>query len=96
MVWRCGIMGFCLGNYDIGRMEKRLGITFPEELVTYMNERHQDNAGRLEKDRWHCFDIPFVLHCENIEMATKIYDYLKPFSNEMKDQLRITTQSWDK
>jgi hypothetical protein len=77
-------------------MEERLGIKFPDELVAYMKDKHQDNAGTLAKDKWHCFDIPFVLACENREMAAIIYDHLKPFTDDMKDQLGISIQGKNK
>jgi hypothetical protein len=85
-------MNIYLGNFSISQMEERLDIKFPNELVTYMTNKHQDSAGKLAKDKWHCFDIPFVLVCENIEMATVIYNYLKPFTHDMKDQMMISIQ----
>lgn len=82
-----------LGNLSIGQIEKRLGIRFPDNLMEYMSDKHQDNAGKLSPNTWHCFDIPFVLVCENMAMAQIIFDYLKPFQSEMTGQLQISLQS---
>ncbi len=85
-------MNIYLGNYSIADMENRLGIKFPDELVEYMKGKRQANAGKLAKNTWHCFDIPFVLKCENIEMAKIINGYLAPLSGEMKDRLQIAIE----
>jgi hypothetical protein len=86
-------MSIYLGNYDINKIENRLGIKFPDELVNYLIDKKQENAGTLAKDKWHCFDIPFVLSCENMEMATIIHNYLKPLASDMKDELIISIQA---
>lgn len=82
-------MAIYLGNFSVKDMENRLGIKFPEELVSYLSDKHQDSAGKLAKDKWHCFDIPFVLVCENKEMAVIIYNHLKPLTNDMKVPIQI-------
>ncbi len=53
---------------------------------------HQEKADNVQPGKWHCFDIPFVLKCENMEMAKTINDYLAPLSNDMKDKLQIAIQ----
>jgi hypothetical protein len=85
-------MAIYLGNLSIEKMEERLGIIFPQELKTFLQDKHQDNAGKLALDKWHCFDAPFVLNCQNREMAQIIYDYLKPLEENMKGQMNITIQ----
>lgn len=78
-----------LGNLSIEDIERRLGIQLSADCVEYMQDKRQQNAGKLAKDKWHCFDMPFVLVCENREMATVIYNHLKPFSEDMKTPLQI-------
>lgn len=86
-------MSIYLGNVSVEEMEKRAGVMFPEDLISYLNDRRQHDAGHLAMDKWHCFDIPFVLACENIEMASKIYVYLKPLSKSFKEPLQISVQN---
>jgi hypothetical protein len=78
-----------LGNLSVEQMEERLGIKFPTELVEYLSTRHQDRAEHLAADTWHCFDIPFTLMCYDRAMAEKIFNFLRPFSTEMKTQIQI-------
>lgn len=84
-------MNIYLGNMTIDDMEIRMGIKFPEELKGYMNVHHQDIADthKLLDSEWHCFDIPFVIVCGSIEVATRIYNDLKPFVSEIKTPLQI-------
>lgn len=80
-------MSIYLGNVGVDEMQRRLGISFPVEIVDFMQSAHQDSAGPLAKGKWHCFDLPFVLMCENKETATKIYEALKPMASQVKEQL---------
>lgn len=85
-------MSIFLGNISVEQMQSRTRVEFPVELVEYLNERRQEKACRLEKDTWHCFDIPFVLVCENMEMAQKVYDNLKDKSSQFEEVLQIAVQ----
>lgn len=78
-----------LGNMRISEIEFRAGIVFPEAPKDYMEPRHQASANSVKTDKWHCFDIPFVLVCGDIDTATVIHNHLKPFSNDFKEPLRI-------
>lgn len=82
-----------LGNLSIKEIEKRLGIDFPIECINFMQKTKQETATNIKKNKWHCFDIPFVLVCGNIEIAQKIYDYLLPLTKKMKTQLQISIQN---
>jgi len=83
-------MSIYLGNLNVNEIENRAGITFPKELKEYMIPRKQDNASNISKGKWHCFDIPFLLVCGDIETATKIHSYLKDFSSDFKESLNIS------
>jgi hypothetical protein len=83
-------MAIYLGNLSVSDMEQRLGVVFPEELKIFMRETRQELASELEKNKWHCFDCPFILVCENKEMAEKIYSLLLPQTKNMKTQLNIS------
>lgn len=81
-----------LGNLKVEEIERRSGVVFPEELKLLMNETHQDEASNIKPGRWHCFDLPFTLLCGDMEIAERIYSYLKPLSSNFKQQLQIAIQ----
>ena len=78
-----------LGNLDVTQIEKRLGIEFPNEIREFMSENHQASASSIKKGKWHCYDIPFVMVCGDIDTATKIYNSIKDRSNECKEALQF-------
>ena len=81
-----------LGNLNVEQIEKRLGIDFPEKIKELMKNTRQDNAQFVQKGKWHCFDIPFNIVCGDIEIATEIFEALKPFSEQCKCQLQFSLQ----
>ena len=83
-------MSIYLGNLSIDEMEKRSGVVFPAELKDYMEPRRQQNASNVKQGKWHCFDIPFVLVCGDMETATEIHNHLKAFGSDFKEPLRIS------
>lgn len=86
-------MSFMLGNMSVVDMERRTGVTFPDELKEFMADKHQPEASNIKTGKWHCFDLPFQLVCGDIETATKIYEMLKPLGSEMAEPLQIGVQS---
>jgi len=82
-------MDIYLGNLSIVEIETRSGISFPDELKDYMKPRKQENASNIKQGKWHCFDIPFVLMCGDMDTATEIYSHLKAFSSDFKEPLQI-------
>ena len=82
-------MNINLGNLGIDEMQKRSGVTFPDELIEYMSERRQQKAENIAVGMWHCFDIPFTLVCGDKETATEIYKHLQPLSGEFKEAMQI-------
>ena len=81
-----------LGNLTVKQIEERLGIDFPEETKELMKSTHQANANNVAKGKWHCFDIPLNIVCGDREIATKIYEGLKPFADKCKCQLQFSIQ----
>ena len=81
-----------LGNLTVKQIEERLGIDFPEDVKEFMNKTRQANAQHIEKGKWHCFDIPFNMVSGDMETATKIFEGLKPFSDQCKCQLQFSLQ----
>lgn len=84
--------GIMLGNLSIEDAEVRTGVTWPEELKQFMADRHQPAATDIEPGKWHCFDIPFMLVCGDMDTAQTIYSHLLPMQAEFKAQLQIGIQ----
>ena len=78
-----------LGNLTVSEIEKRAGVTFPEELKQLMGETHQSEASNILDGKWHCFDIPFILVCGGMPLAQKIYDQLKAETSNFKEPMQI-------
>lgn len=83
-------MSIYLGNLSTKEMEARLGILFPQKLVEYMAANHQESASNIKPGKWHCFDLPFVLVCGDIETAKEIHKHLVPMQSDMKTVLQIS------
>lgn len=79
-----------LGDLKVSEIEKRLGIEFPEDIREFMKQTHQSRANKIEKGKWHCFDIPFNLVCGDRETASKIFEGLKPQSKKCKEALQFS------
>ena len=82
-----------LGNLSIEEIESRSGVKFPDELISYMESRRQQKAENVQKGYWHCFDIPFVLVCGDMDTAQKIHNYLIPLSGDFKEPLQISIET---
>ena len=83
-------MSILLGNLSVNDIEKRAGIVFPQELKDYMDLRWQKSANKIKNGKWHCFDIPFVLVCGDMDTAKEIYKYLSEYSSDFKEHLQIS------
>lgn len=79
-----------LGNLSVSDIEKRLGISFPNEISEFMENNHHASANNIPVGKWHCFDIPFNLVCGDVETATKIFSALKDQASMCKESLRIS------
>lgn len=82
-------MNIMLGNLTVEGMERRMGISFPEELREFMIDTHQNRADVIEPGRWHCFDLPFFLVCGDMDTAVKIHELLKPLASDISESLQI-------
>tara|TARA_R110000796_G_scaffold167313_4_gene284234 strand:+ start:8802 stop:9068 length:267 start_codon:yes stop_codon:yes gene_type:complete len=84
-----------LGNLSISQIEKRAGVTFPDELKAYMQTRHQSDAANVKHGKWHCFDLPFNLTCGDMATATEIHRHLVPLSGDFSEQLQISISKYN-
>ncbi|CAB5224401.1 hypothetical protein UFOVP393_69 [uncultured Caudovirales phage] len=85
-------MSIYLGNLSVKEIEHRAGVQFPAELHEYMTDKHQDSASNVAPGKWHCFDIPFVLVCGDMQTATTIHGHMLKLSEEFKQPLQIALQ----
>lgn len=83
-------MNIMLGNLSVSKIEERLGIDFPQDIRDFMKDTHESNASSIGKGKWHCFDIPFVLVCGDLDTAKKIYESVKGRASEVKEALQIS------
>ena len=78
-----------LGNLSVKDMESRAGVSFPSELIEYMESRRQHKADSVDKGEWHCFDLPFTLLCGDECTAKEIYKHLSPMADKFKEKMSI-------
>lgn len=82
-------MPIYLGNMTVRQIEERLGITLDAEASEFLARTRQDIASNLAPDKWHCYDLPFIIACGSREMATKVMEILRPYSEQMKVPIQI-------
>lgn len=85
-------MSIYLGNLSAEDIERRAGVQFPAELHEYMADKHQERASNVAAGKWHCFDIPFVLVCGDMQTATIIHGHLRDLGQQFKQPLQIALQ----
>ena len=78
-----------LGNLSVQRIEERLGIELTDEERAFLSSTRQEIANNIAKDKWHCFDIPFVMVCGSQETAMKVCEILRPYESKMTGTIRI-------
>jgi hypothetical protein len=88
-------MHIFLGNLKIEQIEQRLGFKLSDEAVKFMNNNHQESAKKIEKGKWHCFDIPFNITCGDMETAEKIRDFIlaSKKDNKFKETLHFSIEN---
>jgi len=82
-------MSIMLGNFNVAEIENRLGIKLPEEKAKELSDMQHQNASGIPADKWHCFDIPFMIVCGSMDTAIKVRDMLSPYSSGMKCAIQI-------
>lgn len=82
-------MNIYLGNLSLEDMQLRAGVTFPQELIDFMQPRQQPITAEVGPGQWHCYDLPFFLQCGDMETAQQIFGHLKSLSGDFKEPLQI-------
>ena len=65
-------MKMMLGNQTPEQIEKRLRISLSNEHKEELRSTWQQKAENITEGKWHCFDIPFMFVCGDIETAKKV------------------------
>ena len=78
-----------LGNFTVEQMEERLGITLVDDDREFFKQSRQEKVANIANDKWHCFDIPFIIVCGSMKMAIKVRDILQPYEKQMKCKIDI-------
>jgi hypothetical protein len=79
-------MKIYLGNLTVEQLENRCGCKFEKEDFEWLKGHRQDNAEIKTKDKFHIFDIPFMIQTgadisnELIRILSK-YNNKKPFED---------------
>ena len=80
-----------LGNLSVKQMEGRMGIEFPDELITVLNKYHQANVSiDMAEGFWHCFDLPFTFVCGGKDLAELMVKHLKPMVPKITTPLQVS------
>lgn len=80
-------MGIYLGNLSLENIEDRLQFKLTEEEKEELNKYRCQHAD-IEKDTWHCFDIPFLIYCNGkaFDVVMKIFG---KHQKEFKGQIQV-------
>lgn len=82
-------MKIYLGNLTINQLEYRCGCKFEKEDYEWLKEHRQDNADIKVKDKFHIFDMPFMIQAgedisnDLINLLTK-YNDKKTFNERLQ------------
>ena len=85
-------MSIFLGNLTVEQIENRTGITLSEQDRTVMRDNYQAavNNTPLEKGKWHCFDLPFMVMVHDKQTAEFYRDMLGKYDwSKCREALQI-------
>lgn len=85
-------MGIMLGNQTPEQIEARLHITLSDEHKNELKESWQQKAEDIANGKWHCFDIPFMLVCGDMETAKKWRDVFMSYDLSKAELFQISWQ----
>jgi hypothetical protein len=57
-----------------------------------MNARHQPQAQSIQPGKWHCFDLPFVMVCGDMDTAKEVFQHLSQLSDKFTEKMQIVVQ----
>ena len=74
-------MKIYLGNLTINQLEDRCGCKFEKEDYEWLKEHRQDNAEIKTKDKFHIFDMPFMIQTGE-EISDKLVQILTKYNDK--------------
>lgn len=74
-------MKIYLGNLTINQLEDRCGCKFEKEDYEWLKEHRQDNAEIKAKDKFHIFDMPFMIQAGE-EISDKLIQILTKYNDK--------------
>ena len=86
-------MKMMLGNQTPEQIEKRLRINLSNEHKEELRSTWQQKAENITDGKWHCFDIPFMFVCGDIETAKKCRDIFMSYDLSKAEMFQI---SWER
>lgn len=82
-------MNIYIGNFTAHRMASEMGIELTQEDEKALEEIRQDDAQRIQPGKYHCFDIPRVIMCGDIDTCYKVAAILKKYTIEGRWQVSV-------
>lgn len=87
-------MEIMLGNLTLKQIEDRTGIKLSAEDRAELNGMRQEKAENIASGKWHCFDLPFMIVCDDKPTAEKMVKILSAYDwSKAKQALQI---SWER
>jgi len=83
-------MGIMLGNLTPDQIARRLKIELTEEHKKQLLDAWQQKAEDIAKDKWHCFDIPFMMVCGSKSTAERFRDLFLTYDLSKGEMFRIS------
>lgn len=74
-------MSIYLGNLMVEQLEDRCGVKFEEKDYKWLVEHRQDNAEIKTKDKFHIFDIPFMIQTGE-DISKELINILSKYNNK--------------
>lgn len=83
-------MGIMLGNLSPEQIERRLKIKLTDAHKQELMDAWQQKAEDIADDKWHCFDIPFMLVCGNKATAERFRDLFMTYDLSKAELFQIS------
>lgn len=82
-------MNIYIGNFTAQRMASEMGIELTQEDKNALEEIRQDDAQSIQPGKYHCFDIPRMIMCGDIDTGYKVAAILKKYTIKGRWQVSV-------
>ena len=86
-------MNIMLGNLSPEQIERRLKIELSDVHRQELKDAWQQKAEDIADDKWHCFDIPFMMVCGSKSTAERFRDLFLTYDLSKGEMFQI---SWER